>query len=157
MPIIDNLKLSQEQRPAELTAEQRLRHKMNEALDKQLAAAIHDAGEGSRYERYEFEDYKNPETGEMEQRKVKKRFTRWWWLGDNGSYFFSLRYGGKAIEIKPKKTAIEVADEAGLVEVIKALQEAIKAGELDGPLKKATEARRAQFQKRNAKSAGQAA
>lgn len=157
MSIIDQLKLTQEQRPAELSPEQRLRHKMCEALDKQLAAAIHDAGEGRPYERYEIEEVENPETGEVETRKVKKRFSRWWFLGDNGSYYFSLRYGGKSIEIKPKKTSIEVADEKQLVDTIKALQEAIKAGELDAPLKKAADARKAQFQKRSAKSAAQTA
>ena len=73
MSIIDQLKLTQEQRPAELSPEQRLRHKMCEALNKQLAAAIHDAGEGRPYERYEIEEVENPETGEIEQRKVKKQ------------------------------------------------------------------------------------
>lgn len=153
MSIIENLKLSQKQRPTDLPPEHRLRIKMSEALDKQITAAIHDAGEGPYYERYEIEEFKNPETGEIETRKVKKRFTRWWWVDINGDMFLSLRYGNKPLEIKPKKTSIEINDDNHLVDVLKALQAAVLSGELDQQLQKAANARKAQFASRKTKAA----
>lgn len=134
--------------------EHRLRIKMSEAIDKQLAAAIHDAGEGPLYERYEIEEMKNPETGETETRKVKKRFSRWWWCDENGKMFLSLRYANNPLEIKAKRTAVEINDDNHLVDVLKALQAAVLAGEMDAPLKQAADARRAQFKKRSIKRAG---
>lgn len=153
MAFLDQLKLAQKQRPVDLAPEQRLRMKMVAALDKQIAAAIHDWGPGGRYERYEFETVTNPDTGETEQKKVKKRFQRWWWIDENMKMFLGLFYANRPIEIRPKKTAIEIDDETKLVDTLKALREAVLAGELDPQLTKAAEARKAQFATRKRKTA----
>lgn len=153
MSIIEKLKLSQTQRPTDLSEEQRLRMKMSEALDRQIAAAVYEAEHKANYAPTQMKSVKNNETGELEERQVKVRFSPWWFKDENGKLFLSLRYANKPLEIKPKKTSIEINDRNHLVEVLSALQAAIQAGELDAPLKQAADARRAQFKKRSAKRA----
>ena len=153
MSIIEKLKLSQQQPPRDMSPEQRLRIKLSEALDRQITAAVYDASSDTPYERFETQEVQNSETGEFETRKVKKRFSRWWWSDESGKMFLSLRYANKSLEIKPKKTAVEINDGKHLIEVLKALQSAVLVGELDTQLKQAADARRAQFKKRKPSSA----
>jgi len=154
MSIIDNLKLSQTQRPTDLTQEQRLRMKMSEALDRQIAAATFEAENKTPYAPSETRMAKNAETGAMEERQVRVRFSPWWFKDENGKLFLALRYGNKPVEIRPKKTSIEIPSEGTLVETMQALQQAIQAGELDQQLCSAADARRAQLKKRTTKRAG---
>lgn len=142
MGLIDQLKLSEAQRTSQLSPVQRLRQRVMEALDRQIAAAIHDSGSGSRYARYEIKTTKNPETGETETTKVKRRFVKWYWEDADCKLHLSLRYGQVPIVLKGTKSTIDFEDYAELVDTMKKLRHAIAQGQLDAQLKKAADQRK---------------
>jgi hypothetical protein len=59
-----------------------------------------------------------------------KRVRPWYWLNAAGC-FFSVYYGSKLIKLDGDMTAISMVDRSELPEVIKAVIEAVRAGELD--------------------------
>lgn len=50
---------------------------------------------------------------------------------------FGVRYANRWLELKPRKTTIELASIKELVPALNALLQAVRAGELDGVLAKA--------------------
>jgi hypothetical protein len=71
----------------------------------------------------------------------------------NSSNFLGIRYGNRFLEIKPKKTAVEVGDASQLVPALQTLLAASEAGELDDALLKAADLRKGQFVSRIGKKA----
>ena len=53
-----------------------------------------------------------------------------------------VRYGNRRLEIKPKKSAIEVGEAENLVPTLETLRQAVNAGELDKLLKEAKSSRK---------------
>ena len=137
MTILEKLSLTEKTRAAMLASpEARLRQKMTDAIDNQIAAASADASDepfvprGMRW-------VKDPETGERVRKEVPLRFRRWWWKDESGRLMLDVRYGNKRIELAPKKPTIEVGDMEKLVPTLTTLREAVLAGELDKVLAKA--------------------
>ena len=151
MSVLAKLTLTDKQKPTDLSPIQRLRIKMHEALEKQIKHANWIISTDGPYEPTEMRYERNPETGQLEQRHVKVRYSPWWWTDETGQLFVSLRYGNKALEIKPNKTAVAVEAEEQLPDTFRALQEAVRAGELDKALEAAAKARKEQFAKNRAK------
>lgn len=79
----------------------------------------------------------NKETGEETRQPVPKRFRKWYWSDLKGTYFFSIRYGVKILELKTGKNAVEAGKKEQLIPTIDALIEAVESGELDKQLEKA--------------------
>ncbi len=76
------------------------------------------------------------------------------WKNEAGLYFLGIGYGNRFLEIKPKKTSIEVGDASQLVPALHTLLTASEAGELDDALLKAADLRKGQFVSRIAKKTG---
>ncbi len=62
--------------------------------------------------------------------------------------FLGVRYANKWLELKPKKTAIELSNPEALQETLEKLKAAVLEGELDALLKAAGDARKKQFSKK---------
>ncbi|ARJ67051.1 hypothetical protein WV31_15930 [Magnetospirillum sp. ME-1] len=133
MSALDKLKLSEKTRRAvAATPEGRLRHKLVEAINQQIAAAeAMQKGEGFEIRRKRWtKDSEGNKT--LQDRLVK--FRPWYWQEANGAFMLEVRYGNKIVEIKPKKTAIEIGDVAELVPTLTLVRDAVVAGELDKQL-----------------------
>ena len=69
----------------------------------------------------------------------------WFWRGDDGRYFLSIRYGRTEIELAKGMYSVECADVAGLNEALAELRSMVLKGKLDEALQKASNALRAKF------------
>ena len=142
MTILEKLSFSNKTRAAMLTSpEARLRGKMLEALDLQIAAAKAMLN-GETYIRRVMRWVDDPESGERVRKEVPVRHRPWFWKDEQGGYILDVRYGNKRLEIKPKKSAIEVGEADNLVPTLETLREAVNAGELDKLLKEAKSSRK---------------
>ena len=152
MSVLDQFKFTQKTCTMNHSPEARLRGRLVEGLQEQIKAAeAYIAGEP--YQRFGERWVQNPETGEKELKNLRLRFTPWFWADQDGSYCVGLRYGNRWLEIKPKKTTIELENAEALVPTLQALLDAVNTGELDTVLQKASEARKAQFTGRKKKTA----
>lgn len=147
MPILDKVALTQKSKTEPTSPEGALRKKVLDALNIQIqAAAAMDKNETFNRRAKRWVD--NPETGARELKDMPVRFQPWWWEGEDGKIYVSIKYGNRVLEIKPKKTSVEVGNISNLSPTLALLREAMMAGELDGTLAKAAEERKKQFAKR---------
>ncbi len=131
MTILSKLNLSDKTKAAMLTApENRVRAKMLDAIETQIAAAEADAA-GEPYTKLTSRYTTNEETGERVKKEVPMPVRRWWWKDVSGNVVLNVRYGNRRVELKPGKTAIEVGKTEQLVPALTMLADAVKAGELD--------------------------
>lgn len=157
MSILNTLTLSDKTDAGTMSREEHLRKKMSDALEKQIYHANWITGIDGPYVPSETRLVENEETGELEEKRVKVRFTRWWWTDATGKTFVGLRYGNRPVEIQNGKIAVEVTDELQLVDVLKALQAAVQEGELDKQLIAAADARKQQMRKKPARKSTKSA
>jgi len=152
MSVLDQFTLTQKTRTMQQSPEAKLRGRLIEGLHEQIKAAqAYLAGEA--FKRFGERWVMNEETEVKELQTVRLRFTPWFWTELDGKAFVGIRYGNRWLEIKPKKTTIELASIEELVPTLTAILEAVNAGELDGVLQKAADARKAQFARRKTKAA----
>ncbi len=131
MTILEKLTFSDKTQAAVMTSpEARIRRKMLDAIDIQIAAAEAQAN-GETYIRRAPRWITDPESGERVRKEVPVRFRRWWWSDDTGNVMLDVRYGNRRIELKPGKPTIEVGATENLLPTIQAVKEAVAAGELD--------------------------
>ncbi len=64
------------------------------------------------------------------------------WKDEQGNYMLEVRYGNRRLELKPKKSTIEVGEADNLMPTLETLREAVNAGELDKLLKEAKSSRK---------------
>lgn len=112
------------------------REKLLAKLDQQLAMA-NALVNGEAYTAYREKWQKNPETQQQEKVQIPKRVSPWFYKRNN-QYFFEIRYANQALEISPKKHAIEICELNNLVSTIKTVIDAVVAGELDSLLENVT-------------------
>ena len=142
MTILEKLSFSNKTRAAMLTSpEAKLRGKMLEALDLQIEAAKAMLN-GETYIRKVMRWVDDSETGERVRKEVPVRFRTWYWKDEQGNYMLDVRYGNRRLELKPKKSTIEVGEGENLVPTLQTLREAVNAGELDKLLKEAKSSRK---------------
>ncbi len=144
MSLLDKLTLAQKDRNILNKPEVRLRNRLVEKIDLQIEA-LKAREEGRTFTPHIKRWVTNPETGEKELKDVPQRFSQWWWRDEHGKLMVSLRYANKWLEIKPKKTAIEVGGEEKLIETFSLVREAVLSGELDDVLLKASALRAGRF------------
>ena len=131
MTILNKLTLSNKTKASALMSpEVRVRGKMLEALDVQIAAAEAQAN-GETYIKRASRWITDAETGERVRKEVPVRFNRWHWKDESGKVFIQLRYGNKPLELKKGKPTIELAGEDKLLSTLRELREAIVEGEFD--------------------------
>ncbi len=142
MAILSKLTLSDKTKAAMLTSpEAKLRGKMLEALDLQMEAAKATLN-GETYIRRAMRWVDDPETGERVRKEVPVRSRTWFWKDEQGNYMLEVRYGNRRLELKPKKSTIEVGEVENLMPTLETLRDAVNAGELDKLLKEAKSSRK---------------
>ena len=85
---------------------------------------------------------KDPETDERVRKEVPVRSRPWFWKDEQGSYMLEVRYGNRRLELKPKKSTIEIGEAENLMPTLETLRDAVNAGELDKLLKEAKSSRK---------------
>ena len=131
MTILEKLTLTDKTR-ADMTIspEAKVRGKMLEALDIQIAAAEAQAA-GETYIRRAKRWVTDPENGERVRKEIPVRFNSWCWTDENGKAYVQLRYGNKPLELKNGKSTIQLDSQEALLPTLKDLRAAIVDGELD--------------------------
>ncbi len=134
MTILDKLTLSNKTKAGAVASpEIRVRGKMLEGLDVQIAAAEAQAN-GETYIKRANRWITDTETGERVRKEVPVRFKRWHWRDESGKIFIQLRYGNKPLELKKGKPTIELAGDDELLPTLRELRSAIVEGEFDAVL-----------------------
>ena len=142
MTILSKLTLSDKTKVAMLTSpEAKLRGKMLKVLGLQIEAAKANLN-GETFIRRAMRWVDDPETGERVRKEVPVRFRPWFWKDEQGNYMLEVRYGNRRLELKPKKSTIEVGEAEKLIPTLETLREAVNAGELDKLLKEAKSSRK---------------
>ena len=76
--------------------------------------------------------------GELERVTVPKRFRAWFWHDISGVWFLEVRYGARALKLsKAGATSIVVEEQEKLVDTVRTVIEAVRAGELDALIEEA--------------------
>jgi hypothetical protein len=133
MTMLATLKITAEERSTKnATTEDMLRAKLVERLGEQLELANAEATGKSVVKTRSI--FVTNEEGERVTKDVERRLRKWFWRNADGIYFIELRYGGKALKLDGKNTAVEAGTVEGLAKVIATLTEAVKAGEMDKAL-----------------------
>ena len=146
MTILSKLNLTDMTRSKMIASpEARLRHKMLEALEDQLAAANADKN-NEQYVKRASRFVTDQETGERVKRDVPVQFRRWWWTdASNGKTYIQLRYGNKALDLAKDKPTIELKNVHELVPTLEQIHKAVADGELDTVLMAAKKDRAKRF------------
>lgn len=128
MKHLSKLKLVAAQQRRMLTKVEQRRAKLISKLDEQLALA-EVLINGERYEPLRRVWVTNPE-GVRVRIERPKRMRPWYWLNAAGC-FLSVYYGSKLLKLDGDMTAVALGDRSELPAAIKAIIEAVRAGELD--------------------------
>ena len=136
MKHLSKLKLVAAQQRRTLTKVEQRRAKLISKLEEQLALA--DAlVSGERYEPLR-RVWATNEEGYRVRIERPKRVRPWYWLNAAGC-FFSVYYGSKLLKLEGDMTAISLGDRTELPDTIKAVIEAVRAGELDMAIEEVAE------------------
>jgi hypothetical protein len=129
MGVLDKLKIVALAKQVKGSVEQERRKKLAGQLTEQLKLAEAALG-GVAYQRTKAAWETDADGNRYRvQRTVKLR--QWWAIVNGGAVQFGVRYGAVPLQLQPGKTAVEVAKLADLPVIIKTLQQAVEAGELD--------------------------
>ena len=88
---------------------------------------------------------KDKHTGERKNIESAKRIKPWWFSAENGRVCLQVRYGTRVLDLAKGKNSIEVSNANELIAVLKTLQTAVDAGELDVQIDTASAAVRERF------------
>ena len=132
MSHLSKLKIVAQAAKRQQTKTEHRRGKLLEKLDDQLAMvqALIDGEIFTRNRRV----WQTNETGERVLVERVKRTRAWYWMSGAGGCYFSVWYGSKVLELKPGMTAISVVTREELPDAIRAVIEAVQAGELDAQI-----------------------
>ena len=128
MKHLQKLKLVAQQQRRLLTKVEQRRAKLIGKLEEQLALA-EALINGERYEPLRRVWATNSD-GERVRIERPKRVRPWYWLNAAGC-FFSVYYGSKLLKLDVEMTAVSLGDGSELPGTIKAIIDAVRAGELD--------------------------
>jgi hypothetical protein len=112
------------------------RAKLIEKLEDQLAMA-EALIKGESFHKYK-QVWGHNEHGERVRLDREKRVRAWYWMSAAGCYF-SVFYGSRVMKLDGDNTAITVGARDKLPEIIRAVIEAVKAGELDKSIEDAAD------------------
>lgn len=119
---------------------------------KKLAAALQDqlnllnaVETGTVYQRVQMQRRRDLETDEVFSVEQRRRVSPWWWVDDDGSVRFSIRYGSTRLKVKDGKDVLVISSTAELRKILPALRQETLAGGLDGPLAEAANSLQTRF------------
>lgn len=119
---------------------------------KKLAAALQDqlhllnaAEAGESYRRLRVQRKRDLETDEVFDVEQLRRVSPWWWVDDDGTVKFSLRYGSARLKVKDGKDVLVVANTGELRKILPALRQETLMGGLDQALAEAADGLQARF------------
>ena len=123
------------QKQVQSKAEHR-RAKLIEKLEDQLAMA-EALIKGEAFRKYK-QVWGQNDNGDRVRFGREKRVRAWYWMSASGCYF-SFFYGSRVLKLDGDNTAITVGARDKLPEIIRAVIEAVKAGELDKSIEEAAD------------------
>ena len=62
------------------------------------------------------------------------KVNKWWWMEEDGCYYFEVRYGKKPIELQKGMYSVQCLDESKLVANLATIQRMVKQGDFDSQL-----------------------
>ena len=144
MSALNGLKLVSAKRPQQASPVVTRRHKLSKQIyeQQQLATAM---VEGGTYAPVRLRSVKDKHTGERKNIESAKRIKPWWFTAENGRVCLQVRYGTRVLDLAKGKNSIEVSNTNELIAVLKTLQTAVDAGELDVQIDTASAAVRERF------------
>jgi hypothetical protein len=71
----------------------------------------------------------------------------WFWPGEDGKYYLSIKYGRTDIELTKGMFSVECADLTEVNTALEKIREMVLSGKLDDALQKASDALRAKFKR----------
>jgi hypothetical protein len=144
MSVLNGLKLVASKRPQQPSPVVTRRHKLSKQIheQQQLATAM---AEGGTYAPVRLRLVKDKHTGERKNIESAKRIKPWWFTAENGRVCLQVRYGTRVLDLAKGKNSIEVSNANELIAVLKTLQTAVDAGELDVQIDSASAAVRERF------------
>lgn len=111
---ISTLKLTNAKRQSHNTPIMQRRSKLLAKLNEQIGLAKA-AVTGERFAVKKLKTVVDADTGERKTVETDKKLKQWWFAGDAGKTYISLRYGAAVIELAKGKTTIEVASSKELI------------------------------------------
>lgn len=76
------------------------------------------------------------DTGELKPVQTLSYPKAWWWTGDDGKTYMSLRYGKRLLELGAGNFAIQVPNGVAVADLLQQVKAAVMAGEFDEALSK---------------------
>ena len=144
MSVINSLKLVESRKNTRLSPIVQRRYKLVNKLHEQLELCEARKA-GQTYAPKKIKTIKNPATGESTTEEAVKRVKEWFWTNDAGKINLAVKYGSQVLSFAKGKNAIEVATADDLIAALKALKDAVIAGELDAQIEAASGALKAGF------------
>ena len=136
MSVLAGLKVANTSRRDANNSTQRRRAKLVEKLEEQLQGA-EALISGMSFQTTKRITQTNQD-GEVDRVTVPKRFRAWYWHDISGVWFLEVRYGARALKLnKSGATSIVVGERDKLVDTIRTVIEAVRAGELDAAIEEA--------------------
>ena len=136
MSVLAGLKVANTSRRDANNSTQRRRAKLVEKLEEQLQGA-EALISGMSFQTTKRITQTNQD-GEVDRVTVPKRFRAWYWHDISGVWFLEVRYGARALKLnKSGATSIVVGERDKLVDTIRTVIEAVRAGELDAAIEAA--------------------
>jgi hypothetical protein len=133
MSVLAGLKVANTSRREAHNPTQRRRAKLVEKLEEQVQGA-EALISGMSFQTTKRITQTNQD-GELERVTVPKRFRAWYWHDASGVWFLEVRYGARALKLnKSGATSIVVGERDKLVDTIRTVIEAVRAGELDAAI-----------------------
>lgn len=121
-----------------------MRQKLVDRLADQISLA-EALGTGQSCQRLRYRRVRDLENDEVSEVPVRTRIRPWWVQDKDGTYLLWIKYGNQALELQKGKTAIRVQTKDELVEVLKTVMGAVRAGELDAAITTAVSAFKQRF------------
>lgn len=122
---------------------------------KKLAAALQDqlnlleaSEEGDVYRKVRIKRERDLETDLLHDIEQQRRVSPWWWVDDEGTVKFSIRYGSAKLIIKDGKDAVVLTSLSQLRKILPALRQEVLTGAFDAALASAAENLQGRFKAR---------
>lgn len=140
MKFLQSLKLVEAKYPVAKPPIVYKREKLVNALTEQVQVAKAMAA-GTIYSKPITRKVKERESGEVKQVQAPYYPKAWWWTGEDGKVYLTLRYGKRILELTQGKYAVQLAAGTDMEATLQKFITAVDAGELDAVLERLAFAR----------------
>lgn len=135
MKSLSNMKLVAAKRPPHQPAIHYKREKLIAGIREQINVAEARAA-GTTYSKTTQGKLRNRETGEIKVPEMLRYPRAWWWTGEDGKLYLTLKYGNRPLELQEGKFAFQLTANADIAEALKRILQGVEAGEFDSVLEK---------------------